>query len=99
LDIEQLLLKYDTSMSISSTSSAMTAANGDSVSSTVLKKSSPEAEYQLHLLVERIRIPEIVFQPSLIGTDQMGLAEAIHHTLNQLSASEQAALMKVSDMQ
>ncbi|KAJ2163126.1 Nuclear actin-protein involved in chromatin remodeling [Coemansia sp. RSA 552] len=34
-------------------------------------------EYQLHLNVERIRVPEIIFRPSLVGLDQAGLLETI----------------------
>ncbi|KAJ2025926.1 Nuclear actin-protein involved in chromatin remodeling [Coemansia sp. S610] len=34
-------------------------------------------EYQLHLNVERIRVPEIIFRPSLVGLDQSGLLETI----------------------
>ncbi|KAJ1902016.1 Nuclear actin-protein involved in chromatin remodeling [Kickxella alabastrina] len=34
-------------------------------------------EYQLHLNVERMRVPEIIFRPSLVGFDQAGLIEAI----------------------
>ncbi|KAJ1810850.1 Nuclear actin-protein involved in chromatin remodeling, partial [Coemansia sp. RSA 2598] len=34
-------------------------------------------EYQLHLNVERIRVPEIIFRPSLVGLDQAGLLETV----------------------
>ncbi|KAJ2619602.1 Nuclear actin-protein involved in chromatin remodeling [Coemansia spiralis] len=40
-------------------------------------------EYQLHLNVERIRVPEIVFRPSLIGIDQAGLVETIDGIVKQ----------------
>ncbi|KAK2737829.1 Nuclear actin-protein involved in chromatin remodeling [Myotisia sp. PD_48] len=38
----------------------------------------PESQreaHQLHLNVERIRVPEVVFQPSIAGIDQAGLVE------------------------
>lgn len=33
--------------------------------------------HQLHLNVERIRVPEVIFQPSLAGVDQAGITEII----------------------
>ncbi|KAL6860189.1 Nuclear actin-protein involved in chromatin remodeling [Amphichorda felina] len=38
---------------------------------------------QVHLNVERIRIPEVVFKPSIAGVDQSGLAEIAGDILNQ----------------
>ncbi|KAI8279719.1 Actin-like protein [Colletotrichum sp. SAR11_57] len=38
---------------------------------------------QIHLNVERIRVPEVVFQPSIAGVDQSGLVEIIGDILNQ----------------
>lgn len=38
---------------------------------------------QLHLNVERIRVPEVVFQPSIAGVDQAGLIEITGDILNQ----------------
>ncbi|KAJ2402926.1 Nuclear actin-protein involved in chromatin remodeling [Coemansia sp. RSA 2559] len=41
-------------------------------------------EYQLHLNVERIRVPEIIFRPSLIGIDQAGLVETFEGVFRQV---------------
>lgn len=38
---------------------------------------------QIHLNVERIRVPEVVFQPSIAGVDQAGLVEMAGDILNQ----------------
>ncbi|KAK8106290.1 actin [Apiospora kogelbergensis] len=38
---------------------------------------------QIHLNVERIRVPEIVFQPSIAGVDQAGLVEMAGDILTQ----------------
>ncbi|KAH8681468.1 putative chromatin remodeling complex subunit [Xylariales sp. PMI_506] len=38
---------------------------------------------QLHLNVERIRVPEVVFQPSIAGVDQAGLVELAGDILTQ----------------
>lgn len=44
----------------------------------------PESQAQAHQLnvnVERIRVPEVLFQPSMAGLDQAGLAELVEDTL------------------
>ncbi|CAI9575892.1 unnamed protein product [Staurois parvus] len=42
------------------------------------------AEYhQMYLGTERIRVPEVLFQPSLIGEDQAGLAETMQYMLDR----------------
>ena len=38
---------------------------------------SQREAYQIHLNVERIRVPEVVFQPGIAGVDQAGLVEII----------------------
>lgn len=46
----------------------------------------PESQreaHQLHLNVERIRAPEVVFQPSIAGVDQAGLVEIAGDIVNQ----------------
>ncbi|OLY81687.1 Actin-like protein arp5 [Smittium mucronatum] len=35
--------------------------------------------YQIHLNVERIRVPEILFEPMIIGVDQSGITEVIEN--------------------
>ncbi|SPO05993.1 probable ARP5 - Actin-related protein [Cephalotrichum gorgonifer] len=43
--------------------------------------------HQIHLNVERIRVPEVIFQPSIAGVDQAGLVEIAGDILNQRLAS------------
>jgi len=50
--------------------------------------------YQLHLGVERIRVPEIVYQPSMLGIEQAGIAETIDFILNHYTAHLQTALVQ-----
>eukprot|EP00795_Rhopilema_esculentum_P010676 gene10676-19428_t len=52
------------------------------------------AYYQLHMDVERIRVPEIVFQPCIIGLEQAGLAETIEYVLKKFSAEIQDKLVQ-----
>lgn len=50
--------------------------------------------HQLHLGVESIRAPEILFQPSMIGSPEAGIAETIDFVLKQFSPDEQMLLVQ-----
>ena len=54
--------------------------------------SSQQEAHQLHLNVERIRVPEVIFQPSIAGVDQAGLVESaadiLTHRLNGVAGQE-----------
>ncbi|KAL2101971.1 hypothetical protein ACEWY4_003732 [Coilia grayii] len=53
------------------------------------------AEYhQLYVGTERLRAPEIVFQPSMIGEDQMGLIETVQFVLDRYTPEQQGALVE-----
>ncbi|KAI7808445.1 actin-related protein 5 [Triplophysa rosa] len=53
------------------------------------------AEYhQLFVGTERVRAPEILFQPSLMGEEQMGLMETLQFVLEQYPPDLQGALVK-----
>ncbi|XP_067856407.1 actin-related protein 5 [Heptranchias perlo] len=53
------------------------------------------AEYhQLHLGSERIRVPEILFQPSLIGEEQAGIAETLQYVLDRYPKEQQNELVQ-----
>ena len=49
--------------------------------------------YQLHVGVERIRAPEILFQPSIIGSYEAGLAETIDFVLKLFPAEQRGCLV------
>ncbi|ORX94082.1 actin-like ATPase domain-containing protein [Basidiobolus meristosporus CBS 931.73] len=51
-------------------------------------------QYQLHLNVERIRVPEVLFQPTIIGLDQAGLVETINDTLHRFNADQRSNMVK-----
>ena len=52
------------------------------------------ADYQLHFYVDRIRAPELLYQPSFIGIDECGLTECIRRTLTRLPADAAARLAR-----
>ncbi|XP_017039867.1 actin-related protein 5 [Drosophila ficusphila] len=78
LEFEKILSHYD--------------ANFDDGNSNVQTQSAAE-NYQLHFGVEDIRVPEILFQPSMIGCSEAGLAELIAFVLKLFSAEEQQRLV------
>ena len=63
------------------------------------RPSDPESQreaHQIHLNVERIRVPEVIFQPGIAGVDQAGLVEIIEGiVMSRFSnAGQQQALLK-----
>lgn len=50
--------------------------------------------FQVHLNVERSRVPETWFQPHLAGLDSAGLGEIIGHILRELPAPEQLRVQR-----
>jgi actin-related protein 5 len=58
----------------------------------------PESQreaHQIHLNVERIRVPEVIFQPGIAGVDQAGLAEIVEGIImSRPSSGEQQALLR-----
>ena len=91
-NVEAQLLKYDPDFSENKTM----AAQKDWTKSLVhaflrgprpFDSESQREAHQLHLNVERIRIPEIVFQPAIAGLDQAGIvdiaADMISHGMGQ----------------
>ena len=91
-ELEQDLLKYDESFDYEQT---LEAQNDWSKSLLHAFARGPrpfdagsQAELaQVHLNVERIRVPEVVFKPSIAGVDQAGLVEIASDILNQRLAS------------
>jgi actin-related protein 5 len=51
-------------------------------------------EYQLCLGLERIRSPEVIMQPQMVGIDQMGLPEAIMTVINRFEVATRAKLLR-----
>ena len=59
---------------------------------------SLEHNSQLHLNVERIRVPEVIWQPHMAGLDQAGLGEVVEHVLKQFTDVERRRLTSVSPL-
>ncbi|KAF0975917.1 hypothetical protein FDP41_005244 [Naegleria fowleri] len=56
--------------------------------------SDPLDNTGIRLTVERIRIPEIIFQPHMANKDQIGLSEIIENTLQEFNSSQRAAMIR-----
>lgn len=52
--------------------------------------------HQIHLNVERIRVPETWFHPAMAGVDSAGIAEVAGWLLNGFSPEERRRMMQVS---
>ncbi|KAI8075401.1 uncharacterized protein B0P05DRAFT_580053 [Gilbertella persicaria] len=53
-----------------------------------------EQSYQLHVNIERMRVPEVLFQPSIIGLDQAGLIETVNDIVKTFDTSQRPALIE-----
>ena len=51
---------------------------------------------QIHLNVERYRVPEVLFEPTSVGIDQAGIVETIGYILRNYSSSVASEMCKVS---
>jgi actin-related protein 5 len=87
--LEQDLLTYDDNFTYDHTYEAQNDWTGSMLHAFAYgprpyDPDSPAAKHQIHLNVERIRVPEVIFQPSaLAGIDQAGLVEIVGDMLNQ----------------
>ncbi|KAF9580555.1 Nuclear actin-protein involved in chromatin remodeling, partial [Lunasporangiospora selenospora] len=99
-EFEQQLLKYDPEFLQEHTMNAYTPRNSflhfytnglgpyDPAVGLALDQT-----YQLHVNVERIRVPEALFQPGIIGLDQTGLVETIQDVLKRFDAAARQRLV------
>ena len=55
---------------------------------------APELDYQLTLWVDRMRAPELVWQPALVGLDEAGLGESIRRILARMEGDVAVKLCK-----
>lgn len=60
------------------------------------KTSSIEEEYQMRLNIERIKVPEILFEPHIMGLDNAGISEILISVLNNFDPSTKSQMLKVS---
>ncbi|KAL9057558.1 MAG: hypothetical protein Q9162_002291 [Coniocarpon cinnabarinum] len=86
--VEAQLLQYDPNFTEESTRDAQSDWSRSLIHSFLHgpRPHDPESQreaHQVHLNVERIRVPEVVFQPSIAGLDQAGVVEIAADILTQ----------------
>lgn len=99
--IEARLLQYDPTFTENNTFAAQSDWT-KSLAHALLRGPRPfdsesqKEAHQIHLNVERIRVPEVVFQPAIAGVDQAGLIEIAADIINQrlTSAQDRDAVLK-----
>ena len=85
--IEAQLLKYDPGFTEASTMDAQSDWTKSLIHAFLRGPRPYDAEsqqdiHQIHLNVERIRVPEVVFQPAIAGLDQAGIVEIVSDIMN-----------------
>jgi actin-related protein 5 len=93
--IEAQLLKYDPDFTEDSTQEAQKDWTKSLLHAFVrgpwpFDPESAREGTQFHLNVERIRVPEVVFQPSIAGVDQAGIVEIAEDIVSQRLAAHPA---------
>jgi actin-related protein 5 len=100
-NLEADLLKYDPDFTEEHTHDAQTDWTKSLVHAflrgpRLFDPASQREAHQIHLNVERIRVPEVIFQPNIAGLDQAGIieiaADIISHRLNGIT--NQDAILK-----
>lgn len=91
--IEAQLLKFDPSFTEQSTQDAQTDWTKSLVHSFLrgpwpFDPESQRESNQFHLNVERIRVPEVIFQPAIAGIDQAGIVEITGDIVTQRLVGE-----------
>ncbi|KAL7899480.1 actin-like protein [Trichoderma sp. SZMC 28014] len=86
--LEQDLLRYDPNFTYENTQEAQTVWSKSLLHAFArgprpIDPASQAELHQIHLNIERIRVPEVVFRPSIAGVDQAGIIEIAGDVLNQ----------------
>ena len=85
--VEAQLLKYDPSFTEASTMDAKSNWSKSLIHAFLrgprpFDGESQQEIHQIHLNVERIRVPEVIFQPAIAGLDQAGIVEMVADIMN-----------------
>ncbi|GJN92559.1 hypothetical protein Rhopal_005589-T1 [Rhodotorula paludigena] len=103
--VEARLLEHDPSFTLDDTASRLAMRKHQLLNAFVrglapddpLDTYDPESvehNSQLHVNVERARVPEVLWQPHMGGLDQAGLGEVVEHVLKGFSPDERMRLTK-----
>jgi actin-related protein 5 len=101
--LEEQLLKYDPEFTAEHTLDAQSDWTKSLVHAFLrgpwpFDPESQREAYQIHLNVERIRVPEVVIQPSIAGVDQAGVVEIAADIINQRFTVEEDRTRLLKDI-
>ncbi|KAL8954080.1 MAG: hypothetical protein Q9222_000093 [Ikaeria aurantiellina] len=101
--VEAQLLKYDPLFSESNTLEAQSDWTQSLMHAFLrgprpFEPESQQEAHQVHLNVERIRVPEVVFQPSIAGLDQAGIVDIAADITNHGLVKSQDRLRVLGDI-
>ncbi|SCU86349.1 LAME_0D05754g1_1 [Lachancea meyersii CBS 8951] len=101
IELERLLLEYDPNFTEEDTLDAQYDWRNSTLHLFLRGPRAHNSEnineqHQMHLNVERIRVPEVIFQPSMGGLDQAGISEIGETILLNKFGSSRRALSEVS---
>jgi actin-related protein 5 len=99
-DVESQLLKHDPNFTEEHTRDAETDWTKSLMHAFLrgpwpFDPESQRESHQIHLNVERIRVPEVVFQPAIAGVDQAGIVEIASDILNERLTEQHPARINV----
>ena len=99
--VEAALLEYDPTFTVEDTVEGQSRSNWSRSLMHAFRKGprpcdkeSVREQHQVHLNVERIRVPEVIFQPPMAGVDQAGIVETIAD-ISTLRLSDRAQGMAI----
>ncbi|KAF8323091.1 actin-like ATPase domain-containing protein [Clavulina sp. PMI_390] len=95
-NLESKLFTYDNTFSYADTYEGISSRQ--SALMTAFRPRYPEGDAEganrIHLNIERWRVPEVWFQPSIAGVDSAGLGELLESVLKTFSADERQRVVK-----
>lgn len=100
-EIEAKLLTHDPTFAMTDTFASLSTRQSPLISAFLRGNSQPydpddmAQNYQLHLNVERLRVPETWFQPGIAGVDSAGVGEIAGWLLNGFGEEERRRMMQV----
>ncbi|KAH9949526.1 actin-like ATPase domain-containing protein [Amylocystis lapponica] len=96
LAVEQKLLTYDPSFTIEHTHASLASQRSALISAfrPQYEEGDAEGRTRIHLSVERWRVCEAWFSPSMAGVDSAGIGEVVQSVLSRFSDGDKGRLVK-----
>lgn len=98
--LEEKLLEFDPSFTVADTYSSLSTQRSPLLEAFRPRydESDIAGQYRIHLNIERWRVCEPWFNPSMAGVDAAGLGEVLANVLSTFSGVEKRKLVQVCDL-